>query len=252
MMRSVVVVTLAMVTLAMVASAAVVRRPVALPSGLGRTPTSENCTLYHVRQPVDHFGFLSRDTFLERVFVNSEVGGWAPGGPIWFYTGNEDDVTLYVNATGLMWENAKDFGALLVRRRLEEPTRHSEGLAQPHHRLVFAEHRYYGESLPYGEASFEVPRLQYLTHEQGLADYARVLRWVKREFRTESSKVVAFGGSYGGMLAAWMRMKYPGTIHGAIAASAPILAFVGLEPSWDDESFGPGPVKFPCSSSKSE
>ncbi|CAN0465415.1 unnamed protein product, partial [Laminaria digitata] len=43
-------------------------------------------------------------------------------------TGNEADVSLYVGATGLMWENAPAFNAL----------------------LVFAEHRYYGESLPFG------------------------------------------------------------------------------------------------------
>ena len=37
-----------------------------------------------------------------------------PGAPILFYTGNEANVELYINATGLMWERAAELGALLV------------------------------------------------------------------------------------------------------------------------------------------
>jgi hypothetical protein len=57
----------------------------------------------------------------------------------------------YVQHTGLMWENAKEFGAL----------------------VVFAEHRYYGASQPLGNASSQ--NLQFLTHEQALADYATLV-----------------------------------------------------------------------------
>jgi lysosomal Pro-X carboxypeptidase len=98
-------------------------------------------------------------------------------------------VLLYLNATGLMWENAERFGAM----------------------LVFAEHRYYGESLPFGKKSFE--HMQWLSAEQALADYATLIRALKGERQLEGAPVIGFGGSYGGMLATWARLKYPHVRH---------------------------------------
>ncbi len=66
--------------------------------------------------------------------------------------------------------------------------------------------RFYGKSQPLGQASLEAdPSL--LTFEQAQADYANLLWTLQREWDARDSPVIAFGGSYGGMLAAWMRRR---------------------------------------------
>jgi pimeloyl-ACP methyl ester carboxylesterase len=61
-----------------------------------------------------------------------------------------------------------------------------------------------------------------------MMDYVRLMEYLRNlnpELKTQPAFL--FGGSYGGMLAAWIRMKYPNHFQGAIASSAPILWFRG-------------------------
>lgn len=39
------------------------------------------------------------------------------------------------------------------------------------------------------------------------------------------------------MLAAWLRIKYPDTFYGAIAASAPLTAFPGMSTAYDTNTY---------------
>ncbi|OQR67810.1 lysosomal Pro-X carboxypeptidase-like [Tropilaelaps mercedesae] len=163
-------------------------------------------TFFNVR--VDHFGYSNNHTFPLRVLYNNEYFDHSKPGPIFVYTGNEGDIAPFVYNTGLLWDWAKEFGAL----------------------LVFIEHRYYGKSQPYGRDSLKnLTYFGYLTVQQALADFAQVVSEIKRTWPgVENSKVVAFGGSYAGMLAAWLRMKYPWLVDAALTSGAPIRLYQGL------------------------
>lgn len=163
-------------------------------------------------QKLDHFSFHEYGNFSQRYLINTDdwVGAQRRG-PIFMYCGNEGDIEWFASNSGFLWDIAPHFGAL----------------------LLFPEHRYYGESMPYGskeEAYKNSTTLSYLTAEQAIADYAVLLRELKRNLSAQDCPVVLFGGSYGGMLAAWMRLKYPHLTVGALASSAPILQFENIVP----------------------
>ncbi|KAF8034270.1 hypothetical protein BT93_C0538 [Corymbia citriodora subsp. variegata] len=166
----------------------------------------------YFEQRLDHFSFAELPTFNQRYLISSEH--WAGPdrlGPIFLYCGNEGDIEWFAANTGFVWEIAPSFGAM----------------------VVFPEHRYYGESLPFGsreEAYKNAATLSYLTAEQALADFSVLITNLKRNLSAEACPVVLFGGSYGGMLAAWMRVKYPHIAIGALASSAPILQFEDIVP----------------------
>jgi hypothetical protein len=73
-------------------------------------------------------------------------------GPILFYTGNEGGIWGFYNNTGFVTQTlAKRYGAI----------------------VVFAEHRYYGTSMPYYPDTFNVTQgnLRFLTIEQVMMDF---------------------------------------------------------------------------------
>lgn len=167
-------------------------------SGFAYQTKNFNCLL-------DHFTFVDNRTFPLRYLINNSFVE-DERSPILFYTGNEGDIELFAENTGFMWRLATELRGL----------------------LVFAEHRYYGKSMPFGNDSYKDPQhLGYLTSEQALADFADLLQFLNPD---SQRPVIAFGGSYGGMLAAWFRIKYPHLVTGALASSAPVMQFPGVVP----------------------
>ena len=144
--------------------------------------------------PVDH---MNRDagTFSIRALVQTNAYHNSTTAPMLVYTGNEGNVEGFFNWTGFM--------TTTLQEEFEA-------------KVVFLEHRYYGESIPPATA---VP-FQYLNTDQVLFDFARMVEALKPY---PEAPVIAFGGSYGGMLSAMFRLKYPHIVDGAIASSAPLL-----------------------------
>ncbi|KAH8085517.1 dipeptidyl-peptidase [Aureococcus anophagefferens] len=149
-------------------------------------------------------------TYQQRYLVNDTFWGkgsaplWrdddsCPGPVLFFYSGNEGPVDGFWPANGFMTDYlAPKWGAY----------------------VLMAEARYYGASLPFGNASWTPENVQYLSTELILADYARLLTELKSSL--QGCPVVSFGGSYGGTLTTFFRLTYPDVVVGGLAASAPI------------------------------
>uniref|UniRef100_A0A0G4GJV5 Uncharacterized protein n=1 Tax=Chromera velia CCMP2878 TaxID=1169474 RepID=A0A0G4GJV5_9ALVE len=160
--------------------------------------------------PVDHFNANDDRTWKLRFLIDDSK--YEPGGsaPMVFYCGNEGDIEVFYNNTGFATHRLRD---------------EFKGL------VVFAEHRYFGKSWPFHDqkTSFKMLNLGFLAVEQVLEDFAKLIVHLKKDvMKNPSAPVIALGGSYGGMLSAWFRLKYPGVVTAALAASAPVLQYAGM------------------------
>jgi len=124
-----------------------------------------------------------------------------PNSPLFVYVGGEAPIEVFYTATGIL-----------------------VGYYGPKYNatIAFIEHRYYGESIP------NTYSYKYLSTDQALWDFADIVSQLKPQNNTP---VVAFGGSYAGMLSAFFRIKYPHLVDGAISSSAPFLMYLDTDGS---------------------
>lgn len=109
----------------------------------------DNITNKGAGSPTYKMRYLVDDTFVDP--DSSET-------PILFYSGNEGDVWTFFDNSGFITTTlAEQLGAL----------------------VVFGEHRYFGESQPFGDQSYHRDNLKYLTVEQAMMDYVELLFWLR-------------------------------------------------------------------------
>lgn len=150
-------------------------------------------------QLLDHFNPTLPRTWEQRYFTNASF--YVPGGPVFLMIGGEGTADPLWMVAGQWIEYARHYSAL----------------------CFMLEHRYYGASHPTRDLSAR--NMILLSSEQSLADLAYFIDAMTVKYEVpEGTKWIAFGGSYSGALAAWLRAKYPHLIHGAVSASAPLLA----------------------------
>ncbi|KAJ9178018.1 hypothetical protein P3X46_009938 [Hevea brasiliensis] len=170
---------------------------------------SRDFVTFFYPQTLDHFNYKpeSYTTFNQRYAINfKHWSGPNTSAPILVFFGAEENIDDDIRSIGFLTDNASQFKAL----------------------LLYIEHRYYGKSVPFGsskEALKNASSLGYFNSAQALADYAAVIMHVQKNYSAKSSPVIVIGGSYGGLLASWFRLKYPHIALGALASSAPILYF---------------------------
>ncbi|KAK7906123.1 hypothetical protein LTR67_000849 [Exophiala xenobiotica] len=164
-------------------------------------PNQDDCHFQVFTQSIDHFG-QHNGTFRQK--YNMVTDFFKPGGPIFFYQGEEQTYLDCVD-TSIAYTWAKE----------------TNGIA------VTLEHRYFGESAPFGasDPTKQVEEYAYLTLDNVMADGVAFMDHIKQNITgAQDSKVIVLSGSYGGFLSTMYRQNHPEAIYGAIASAPPVEA----------------------------
>ena len=104
--------------------------------------------------------------------------------------------------------------------------------------ILTLEHRFYGESMPFGKDSLTVDNMRLLNSEQALKDLAYFTEQmnINHMYKIDRNPWISVGGSYPGALSAWYRYKYPHMTIGSIASSAVINAIADFK-DFDEQMF---------------
>ncbi|GMT26257.1 hypothetical protein PFISCL1PPCAC_17554, partial [Pristionchus fissidentatus] len=157
-----------------------------------------------IEQKLDHFNDADTRTFKQRYFFNTEKSGMKTSRVnILFISGEQEAAFRMISGNAPIAGYAEKFAA----------------------NLYALEHRYYGQSRPFGDTSIE--NLKFLSSRQAIEDIAYFIKTLNANSANPADqKWIVVGGSYAGNLAAWARLKHPELIVGAVASSAPLLAQV--------------------------
>lgn len=153
------------------------------------------------QQAIDHSGQLAGQTFNQRYWIDSEYAQGASAPVIYHICGEGDaEQGYFLNDNAIAW--AQTLGA----------------------HLVYLEHRYYGQSLPFPDLSTD--HLQYLTLDNVIEDLASFEKWIVST-QGWTGPWISVGGSYSGTISAIYRQKHPELVVGALASSAPMISGIG-------------------------
>lgn len=157
------------------------------------------------KQSQDHFDNGNENTWMQAYYVNETFwAGADSGAPVFVYIGGEGPLSSHSVTSNFVTDWL--------------PT--TKGI------LFSVEHRYYGcirntSSCPYTDATPD--HLRFLSSQQAIADLASFHRFAEAAYGIKfDTKWVAIGGSYPGMLAAFVRVEYPDLFDMAVASSAPV------------------------------